>query len=320
MNISYTLLRDEDYCPYEKNGKEPKTKYIGCIGVKESMRTMSHRTRSEVAKISIDRLSSNNFKKKIETNRLLDDEPNLLNSGIDVELCVTSTHLKLISKENQQIIIQHEMPNVSFASSGDEDTKDFVAYVAKDAKFGRACFVLECGHESAKNVLEAIARGFSLRTQILSQTSTLPRYSSTDRSPNLNNTHYLTETKENGNIENQRDEEVIADTRLALEKEPWYHGSGLSREESETRLKSDGDFLVRESLQDPGHFVLSVMYNNNKLHLLFDSMNQVRTKEMCFNNISHLVKYHHDKNFPLVAEERIVFLLNGVRPDNERKE
>lgn len=285
------------------------------------MRSLSHRTRSEVAKESINRLcKANKIDRKSDKrpnhdyiDKMLDDEPNLLHSGTDVHLCVTSTHLNVISRLTQQIIVQHEMPNVSFASSGDEDTVDFVAYVAKDNKGKRACFVLECGYETAKNVLETIACGFQARTrQILNH----------DRfGTNLNNLFHSTDIHDTSldtsyrmNNENNGNDSVIAATRASLEKEPWFHGSYLSREESETRLKQDGDFLVRESMLDPGHFVLSVMHDGSKLHLLFDSMGQVRTKEMIFNDISHLIRYHHDEGSPIVAENRIVYLRNGVRP------
>ena len=33
-----------------------------------------------------------------------------------------------------QPIYEHEMPNISFASGGDTDTLDYVAYVAKDKR------------------------------------------------------------------------------------------------------------------------------------------------------------------------------------------
>lgn len=82
------------------------------------------------------------------------------------------------------------MPNVSFASGGDEvsyimffnnfklsnftllhvwlnvhlqETQDFVAYVAKDSKYGRACFVLDCSTGSAQEVIKAIGQAFDLR-------------------------------------------------------------------------------------------------------------------------------------------------------------
>lgn len=321
---------------------EDVIKYIGCIGVKTSMRSLDHRTRSEVAKESINRLcKANNIIRKndkIKPNQdyigqMLDDQPNLSHSGTDVRLCVTTTHLKIISKETEQVIVQHEMPNVSFASSGDDETVDFVAYVAKDkTKFGRACFVLECGYKSGKNVLDTIARGFQLRTQqILYNSNTLSKnptgpYHHDRFGSGLTNLFQSTDSHDTSldasyriNNENDRNDSLIAATRASLDKETWFHGSYLSREESETRLKHDGDFLVRESMLDPGHFVLSVMHDGEKLHLLFDSMGQVKTKEVVFEDISHLIRYHHDEGEPIVAENRVVYLRNGVRPTPRTK-
>ena len=40
---------------------------------------------------------------------------------------------------------------------------DFVAYVAKDAINGRACFVLECGGGLAQDVITTIGQAFELR-------------------------------------------------------------------------------------------------------------------------------------------------------------
>lgn len=40
---------------------------------------------------------------------------------------------------------------------------DFVAYVAKDTTDWRACYVLECGSGTAKDVITAIGQAFQLR-------------------------------------------------------------------------------------------------------------------------------------------------------------
>ena len=39
-------------------------------------------------------------------------------------------------------ILQHEMPMISFASGGDTDTINFIAYVAKDKTGGRFVFAI----------------------------------------------------------------------------------------------------------------------------------------------------------------------------------
>ena len=55
------------------------------------------------------------------------------------------------------------MPNISFASGGDSDTTDFVAYVAKSNNV-RSCFVLECGGGLAQEVITTIGQAFELRS------------------------------------------------------------------------------------------------------------------------------------------------------------
>lgn len=44
-----------------------------------------------------------------------------------------------------------------------QDTLDFIAYVAKDSRYGRACFVLECGGGLAQDVITTIGQAFELR-------------------------------------------------------------------------------------------------------------------------------------------------------------
>ena len=63
----------------------------------------------------------------------------------------------------QQALFVHDMPNISFASGGDSDTLDFVAYVAKDRCGVRSCFVLECGGGLAQDVITTIGQAFELR-------------------------------------------------------------------------------------------------------------------------------------------------------------
>lgn len=63
-----------------------------------------------------------------------------------------------------QALFTHDMPNISFASGGDVDTLDFVAYVAKDRENVRSCFVLECGGGLAQDVITSVGQAFELRS------------------------------------------------------------------------------------------------------------------------------------------------------------
>lgn len=51
----------------------------------------------------------------------------------------------------------------------------------------------------------------------------------------------------------------IASTEEQLRQEPWYHGQ-MSRRAAEKLLRADGDFLVRDSVTNPGQYVLTGMH------------------------------------------------------------
>ena len=53
-------------------------------------------------------------------------------ANTSVKLTITSEFLRLSDLDTGQEILSHTMPNVSFASGGDADTADYIAYVGKD--------------------------------------------------------------------------------------------------------------------------------------------------------------------------------------------
>lgn len=59
----------------------------------------------------------------------------------------------------------------------------------------------------------------------------------------------------------------IAPTEEQLRQEPWYHGQ-MSRRAAEKLLRADGDFLVRDSVTNPGQYVLTGMQAGQPKHLL----------------------------------------------------
>ena len=145
--------------------------YMGCLEVNTSMKVLDFDTRSAIAKECINRLSDskteNNQTKATPTNprisRMLSDTPVLDKAGANVQLTITSLWLKLSDLDSGNAIFVHEMPNISFASGGDAEKLDFVAYVAKDRKHVRSCFVLECGGGLAQDVITTIGQAFELR-------------------------------------------------------------------------------------------------------------------------------------------------------------
>lgn len=145
--------------------------YIGCLEVNTSMKSLDFETRSLIAKECINKLceaaglKTADKKRKIDKRllKMIAEKPNMDHAGANVNLTITSSYLNLVSMDNGDIIAHHEMPKISFASGGDADTLDFVSYVAKDNRYGRACFVLECGGGLAQDVITTIGQAFELR-------------------------------------------------------------------------------------------------------------------------------------------------------------
>ncbi|ERE79465.1 SHC-transforming protein 3 [Cricetulus griseus] len=131
--------------------------------------------------------------------------------------------------KKRKIIANHHMQSISFASGGDPDTTDYVAYVAKDPVNRREPFEDALKNQPLGPVLSKAAS-----VECISPVS--------PRAPD-------------------------AKTLEELDAEPWYQGE-MSRKEAEALLQEDGDFLVRKSTTNPGSFVLTGMHNGQAKHLL----------------------------------------------------
>ncbi|XP_021386099.2 SHC-transforming protein 3 isoform X2 [Lonchura striata] len=107
-------------------------KYLGCIEVLRSMRSLDFSTRMQVAREAISRV------------------------------CEAMPGAKRAFKK-RKIIANHHMQSISFASGGDPDTSDYIAYVAKDPVNRRACHILECCDGLAQDVISTIGQAFELR-------------------------------------------------------------------------------------------------------------------------------------------------------------
>ena len=97
-----------------------------------------------------------------------------------------------------------------------------------------------------------------------------------------------------------------------LDQVIWFHEQ-FSREDAESLLKRDGDYLVRVSVKAEKQYVLSGRYQNECRHIiLVDPSGVVRTKDRKFNSIYHLIKYHQDNNIPITSRDNELLLLNPV--------
>ncbi|TKC39069.1 hypothetical protein EI555_015897 [Monodon monoceros] len=88
---------------------------------------------------------------------------NLQFAGMSISLTISTASLNLRTPDSKQIIANHHMQSISFASGGDPDTTDYVAYVAKDPVNRRACHILECCDGLAQEVIGSIGQAFELR-------------------------------------------------------------------------------------------------------------------------------------------------------------
>lgn len=421
------------------NGVCYGVRYIGCMEVKQSMKSLDFETRTAVAKESISRVcdaaglktaSKKNKRQKIA--KYLGDEPNLVFAGSNVNLTITTDSLTMMIMESGEVIANHQMPGISFASGGDPDTLDFVAYVAKDPVNGRACFVLECGGGLAQDVITTMGQAFELRfkqfldtqPQTVSlpdrldngimgtdswgdegeyyndrpgaappETEKIPEYPSKASPPAMEGDYQpireknsvavgnlidldggpvqndLADSKgaaggsrhvyENPNQKGSADathdprfDDAIYDNKQngaaqangqldAFDMKPfssalpnkavggarpkeksveptrpdheeWFHGP-LTRHQTETLLHEDGDFLVRESANSPGQYVLSGVHKGRIRHLLLvDPQGVVRTRDRTFTSVSHLVHYHLENGIPIVSQESELVLKNPI--------
>ncbi|XP_076763032.1 SHC-adaptor protein [Xylocopa sonorina] len=154
-----------------KEGITYTVKYIGCLEVYTSMKSLDFETRSCVAKECINRvceaagLKSADKKRRVDRKvlRAIADKPRMEHTGVTINLTISSCSLALTNIETGHIIAKHEMPRISFASGGDTEILDFVAYVAKNMQEWRACYVLECGGGLAQDVISTIGQAFELR-------------------------------------------------------------------------------------------------------------------------------------------------------------
>ncbi|NXI81558.1 SHC2 protein, partial [Rhipidura dahli] len=447
-------------------------RYMGCIEVLRSMRSLDFNTRTQVTREAINRLYEavpgvkGIWKKKAPNKALFSilGKSNLHFAGMSIAVNISVDGLNLMIPTTRQIIANHHMQSISFASGGDMDTTDYVAYVAKDPINQRACHILECCEGLAQSVISTVGQAFELRfkqylhsppkvvvpperalgaeesawgedeevaehdyynsipgkepppgglvdsrlhhSTALGHVRTQPSISvppsqgglAARRDPSSQlgppwelesqavmailagqpcdgylqadghtlgprdyeehmyvNTQSLDtwepELVAHGAAEESPKKDLfdmrpfedalklheciagggtsvpiedqwpspptrkapIAPTEEQLRREPWYHGK-MSRRDAERLLQMDGDFLVRDSLTNPGQYVLTGMHSGQPKHLLLvDPEGVVRTKDVLFESISHLISHHRQNEQPIVAAESELHLRQVVQ-------
>ncbi|XP_051576521.1 SHC-transforming protein 1-like isoform X2 [Myxocyprinus asiaticus] len=147
-------------------------RYMGCVEVLQSMRALDFNTRTQVTREAISVVceavpgAKGAQRRRKPSSRCLSSilgKSNLQFAGMTISLTVSTSSLNLLAVDCKQIIANHHMQSISFASGGDPDTAEYVAYVAKDPVNQRACHILECSEGLAQEVISTIGQAFELR-------------------------------------------------------------------------------------------------------------------------------------------------------------
>uniref|UniRef100_A0A1A7WC74 SHC (Src homology 2 domain containing) transforming protein 3 n=1 Tax=Iconisemion striatum TaxID=60296 RepID=A0A1A7WC74_9TELE len=180
-------------------------KYLGCIEVLRSMRSLDFTTRSQITREAISLLfeavpgTKGAPRKRKPPSKALSSilgKSNLQFAGMSINLNISTCSLNLMTPDCKQIIANHHMQSISFASGGDPDTTDYVAYVAKDPVNRRACHILECPDGLAQDVIGTIGQAFDLRFQQYLQCPSSKLPSTHDRVLNMEELLWTEEEEE----------------------------------------------------------------------------------------------------------------------------
>ncbi|XP_062517352.1 SHC-transforming protein 1-like [Corticium candelabrum] len=145
-------------------------RYVGCVAVLRSMRTLQFDVRTQVTREAVLRvmeaagLKQADKKRKVakNVNKALGAQPVVDQTGMNMNLTISVDGLELSTVETGEIFAHHSMPSISFASSGEGVTQGFLAYVAKDPIYDRACHVFDC-QDIAQEVISSVGQAFELR-------------------------------------------------------------------------------------------------------------------------------------------------------------
>ncbi|XP_062439482.1 SHC-transforming protein 4 isoform X2 [Rhea pennata] len=235
-------------------------RYMGCIEVLQSMRSLDFATRTQVTREAISRLceavsgTNGAIKKRKPPVKFLSSvlgKSNLQFSGMNIKLTISTSSLTLVNVDTQQIIANHHMQSISFASGGDPDTTDYVAYVAKDPVNQRACHILECPNGMAQEVINTIGQAFELRfKQYLKNPSGLVT---------AHESEAVTTDKSSGNLQEREDHEYYNEIPG---KEPPTGGVLDMRVKVQTDQRADCPIQCKKQYCLPGSPTFTNIYEN----------------------------------------------------------
>lgn len=169
------------------------------------MRSLDFNTRSQITREAISLVceavpgTKGALRKRKPPSKTLSSilgKSNLQFAGMSINLNISTSSLNLMTPDCKQIIANHHMQSISFASGGDPETTDHVAYVAKDPVNRRACHILECADSLAQDVISTIGQAFDLRFQQYLQCPSSKMPATQDRVLNMEELPWTEEEEE----------------------------------------------------------------------------------------------------------------------------
>lgn len=150
----------------EGSGVAYEAKYVGAVKIISSMRQVPADQRGAVVREAISKccLESKmfNFKpSKVSLTHGVIGDVHLQNSGKTMTVTFSKSHVKVFVADT--MIYQHPMECISFASLGEQEYNNLVAYVSKDPILERACFIFECVSGLANDLILTIGQAFELK-------------------------------------------------------------------------------------------------------------------------------------------------------------
>ncbi|XP_072326795.1 SHC-transforming protein 1-like isoform X2 [Scyliorhinus torazame] len=249
-------------------------RYMGCVEVLQSMRSVDFNTRTQVTREAISRVceavpgAKGAMRRRKPPSKGLSTilgKSNLQFAGMNIIMSISTNSLNLMIPHSKQIIANHHMQSISFASGGDPDTTDYVAYVAKDPVNQRACHILECSDDLAQDVINTIGKAFELRFKQYLKSS--PVVITPNERPGLAIWNVESEEDQNHGYYNEIQSKPA--TQGSLQSIKVEEDSATSSNDSQ--LRKDGDFpqtaspssiTIYENYSDP-HKQTFIMAGNS---------------------------------------------------------
>ncbi|XP_065188608.1 SHC-transforming protein 1-like isoform X2 [Sycon ciliatum] len=154
--------------------------YVGLMKIFKSMRSLKFEDRTQVTREAMMRCVEESGVRSIKKrkvpkhiSKMLGDKPIVSRAGTNVNLRISIDGLKLTAVDSGELIADHGMPSISFATGGEGEGIDFIGYVAKDQVNDRACHCFDCG-DLAYDIITTVGQAFELRYKTYLTTKAVP--------------------------------------------------------------------------------------------------------------------------------------------------